>query len=284
MAARPTAGVFQVNGWAELDIDVVYGSLIGRSGSVQNPAVWRVLGIYYDDYRTVLKTDNRPAAARTSDTDSIRVATFGGDYLQVVSTRAGPVDLLFWGVGQAGSWGTLSQRAGAYAAEAGWQPAGWRALKPWIRFGYDYTSGDGDPNDNTHGTFFQMLPTARIYARLPFFNLMNDVDAFGELIIRPSPRLTLRGDVHALSLADRHDLWYAGGGAFQPETFGFSGRPANGHTGLATLYDISGDITIDPHVALNLYYGYAHSDAVVHAIFPASAGGSLAFAEWLIRF
>ena len=33
----------------------------------------------------------------------------------------------------------------------------------------------------------QMLPTARIYARTPFFNLMDTVDAFGELILRPHP-------------------------------------------------------------------------------------------------
>ena len=49
-----------------------------------------------------------------------------------------------------------------------------------------------------HGTFFQVLPTARIYARTPFFNLMNTVDAFGEVILRPSNRLTLRGDVHSI--------------------------------------------------------------------------------------
>ena len=34
----------------------------------------------------------------------------------------------------------------------------------------------------------QMLPTARIYARTPFFNLMDTVDGFGELILRPHPK------------------------------------------------------------------------------------------------
>ena len=99
-------------------------------------------------------------------------------------------------------------RAGAMAAEIGWQPSGLPGLKPWIRAGYDYTSGDSNPTDDKHGTFFQVLPTARIYARMPFFNLMNNVDAFGEFIFRPLSRLTIRSDVHALSLADGHDLWY----------------------------------------------------------------------------
>jgi hypothetical protein len=285
LAARPTEGVFQVNGWNELNINVFYGALTGQAGSARQPAAWRVFVLGYDDYRHgVLKTDNRPATVRAADTDTIAIGTYGGNYLQVAATEAGPVDLLFWGVVQTGSWGALSHRAGALAAEIGWQPSGLPALKPWIRAGYDYNSGDSSPTDDRHGTFFQGLPTARIYARMPFFNLMNNVDAFGELILRPSSRLTLRTDVHALSLADKNDLWYSGGGAFQPDTFGFNGRPSNGQTGLATLYDVSGDITLNAHIALNLYYAEAHSQAVAHTIFPSSSGAHLAFAEWQIRF
>jgi hypothetical protein len=285
LAARPTQGVFQVNGWRELDINVFYGSLTGRSGGERSPGHWRLFGFGYHDYRDgVAKTDNRPAPARTADTESIVVGTFGGNILQIASTPAGPVDLLFWGVVQTGSWGTLSHRAGAYAVEAGWQPAALRRLRPWIRAGYNYSSGDGDPTDGRHGTFFQGLPTARIYARMPFFNLMNNVDAFGSLVLRPSPRLTVRADVHALSLADRRDLWYSGGGAFQPNTFGFAGRPSNGHTDLATLYDLSADITLHPRVALNVYFAHARSGGVARTIYPTSDHGQLAFAEWLIRF
>jgi Alginate export len=150
--------------------------------------------------------------------------------------------------------------------------------------GYDYSSGDADPADDRHGTFFQVLPTARIYARTPFFNMMNTVDAFGEVILRPSNRLTLRGDVHSIRLAAKNDLWYAGGGAFQPATFGFNGRPSNGHSDLATLYDVSGDVTLNPHVAFGLYYGYARSGAVTRAVYPTGDGLHLAFVEWLIRF
>ena len=190
LAARPTEGVFQVNGWAELNINVFYAALTGQSGSERNPGEWRVFGLGYDDYRHgVLKTDNRSAAARTADKESIAIGTYGGDFLQVAATPAGPVDLLFWGVVQTGSWGTLSHRAGAYAAEAGWQPSGLPALKPWIRAGYDYSTGDSNPTDDRHGTYFQTLPTARIYARMPFFNLMNNADAFAEVILRPSSSL-----------------------------------------------------------------------------------------------
>ena len=63
----------------------------------------------------------------------------------------GPVDLLVWGVAQAGSWGTLSHRAGALALEIGWQPVRLPRLRPWIRGGYDYSTGDADPADDRHG-------------------------------------------------------------------------------------------------------------------------------------
>jgi hypothetical protein len=90
---------------------------------------------------------------------------------------------------------------------------------PWIRGGLNYGSGDRNASDATHGTFFQLLPTPRLYARFPFFNLMNTSDAFGELMLRPSARVTVRTDVHSVRLAEGNDLWYQGGGAFQPATF-----------------------------------------------------------------
>lgn len=132
--------------------------------------------------------------------------------------------------------------------------------------------------------FFQVLPTARIYARTPFFNLMNSVDAFGELVLRPSNRVTLRTDLHSIRLARNNDLWYSGGGAFQSGTFGYNGRPSNGQTRLGTLYDVSGDITLNRYVGLGLYYAYVRSHDVARAIFPAGSGARFGFVEWQFRF
>ena len=285
LAVRPTEGVFQVNGWPELDINVFYASLTKQAGTERNPNQWRVFGMGYHDYRdNVVKTDNRPALVRNGDHESIAIATFGGNLLQIASTRTGPVDILLWGLAQTGSWGTQSHRAGALAAEIGWQPAVLPKLKPWFRFGYGSSSGDGNPNDDAHTTFMQMLPTARIYARTPFYGLMNLTDIFGSVIVRPSPRLTVRGDLRSLHLTEGADLWYAGGGAFQPTNFGFSGRPSNGHTDLAQLYDVQGDYTFNPHLALALYFGYGHNGAVTRAIFPQDTAIHLFFAEWNVRF
>ncbi len=72
--------------------------------------------------------------------------------------RGGTFDLLGWGAFQTGSWGVQKQRSAAGSIEAGFQPHFWSAVRPWFRGGFDYTSGDGNPNDNTHGTFFAVLP------------------------------------------------------------------------------------------------------------------------------
>ena len=222
LAARPTRGVFQVDGWGELNVNVFYGAITGQLGDTAHPAEWRLFGLGYHDYRDdVVKADSRPFAARLADRRHVSVGTFGGHYIRMVDARPGPIDLLVWGVVQSGSWGDLAHRAGAFAAEAGWQPQA--ALAPWIRGGFNYGSGDRARDDRTHGTFFQLLPTPRLYARFPFFNMMNTEDAFGELVLRPARTLTIRADVHSLRLADANDLWYQGGGAFQPRTFGYVG-------------------------------------------------------------
>jgi hypothetical protein len=153
----------------------------------------------------------------------------------------------------------------------------------WIRSGWNYGSGDGNASDAMHGTFFQVLPTPRVYARLPFFNMMNTSDVFGEALVRPVKTVTIRGDVHTLRLADANDLWYQGGGAFQPSTFGYAGRPSNGLTPLATLTDVGADVVLSRRTMVSGYFGLAAGGAVTDAIY---GGGATRFAyvELLLKF
>jgi len=283
--ARPTRGVFQVDGWGELNINVFYGALTRQTGNKANAGEFRLFAVGYSDYRDgVLKTDNRPAGVRKADVSHINIGTYGGHYLQTLSTRTGSFDVLLWGVVQNGSWGVQKQRSGAFAAEAGYQPNIARRLRPWLRGGYDYGSGDKNPNDSTHGTFFQILPTPRIYARMPFFNMMNICDAFGELLLRPARALTIRADAHSLVLATSNDLWYTGGGAFQPWTFGYTGRTSNGQHGVATLYDVNSDYNVNAHFALGLYAGHADGKAVIESVYPKGNNGNFGFLELTWKF
>jgi len=94
----------------------------------------------------------------------------------------------------------------------------------------------------------------------------------------------VHASVHSLRLASASDLWYVGGGAFQPSTFGHSGRPSNGHSTLATLYDVSGDITAGPRLSIGLYYGHAAGGRLTRSIYPGSGGAGFGCVELLFRF
>ena len=277
-------GVFQVDGWGFTKVGFSYLSLTKSFTSGRHAGEFRGFGIYYQDWRPIGKTDNRPAAIRGADRANVRIWSFGGHYLHAISTGAGTIDFLAWGIGQTGDWGALSHNAGAYAIEGGFQPAILKSLKPWIRGGVFQSSGDGDPNDNKHETFFQILPTPRIYARSPFFNLMNLNDYFGELVLRPHKKLTIRTDVHGLRLAESKDLWYAGGGAFNPWIFGYGGRPSLGGRGLATFYDVSADIKATAHLTLTGYYGHAQGKSIINNIYPKGNGLNFGYLEVNYKF
>jgi len=283
--ARPTAGVFQVDGMNELDVEVYYGAFTRSLNTSHGAAQLRVFGLgYVDDRNTILKTDNRPVPVRTADLGKVQLGTFGANYAQVINTtNAGKFDFLVWGAFQGGSWGALTQRASAFVGELGWQPAV-KHLKPWMSAGFSYGSGDGNPNDSRHGTFFQVLTTPRQYARLPFYNMMNNEDFYGTLNLKPTSKLGLRSEVHALRLADASDLWYSGGGAFQPNTFGYTGRPSNNFRGLGNVWDISADYQITPAFSTTLYYGHAWGKSVIAKIYPKDADGQLIFLETNFHF
>lgn len=285
VGGRPTRGVYQVDAMGELDIDVFYGAYTRIHSEKNSAGRLRVFGVGYLDHRTsVVKTDNRPLAARTADLQEIQIGSFGADYLQVFDERkAGKFNFLLWGVGQTGSWGVQRQRAGAWIAEAGWQPDV-PAWQPWLSVGMSYGTGDDNPQDTTHKTFFQILPTPRPYARFPFWNLQNSMDRYVSFSAQPMAKLTLRSEVHLLRLTNASDLWYLGGGAFQPRTFGYTGRASNGNKSLANTGDLSADYQFTKSFSVGLYYGHAWGKAVIHSIYPNNPNGQFAYLETNFKF
>ena len=278
MAARPTRGVFDVAGMENLEVGLAYASVNGASKS--DVADWRLFLINYQDYRDdprPVKVDNRPALARAADTGDVTVNTIGAHYLRAF----GPVDVLLWGAVQNGEWGTLDHGAYALSVEAGWQPSMLESVKPWIRAGYYTSSGDDDAADNEHESFFQVTPTPRIYARFPFYTLMNLQDLFVSVVLRPSKRWVVRADAHQLQLTESADLWYAGGGAFEPQTFGYAGRPG-GASDLASTLDLSVDFRINDRISINGYVGWANGGDVIERIYQGNRA-TLAYLEVELR-
>jgi hypothetical protein len=267
---KPTQGGFNINGFDQIDeIDLVYAALNLNHPEFAGNTAGRLFYIYYDDTRPILKVDNRPVADRQADTGNIALHTIGADLLQLVPTGAGPIDLMGWATYQAGDWGQLDHSAWAFALEAGMQPSAipW---KPWIRTGFNMSSGDEDAADGDHESFFQIMPTPRQYSLSTFYNLMNNQDFFVQLLLRPIAGLVWRTDFHLIRLTEDDDLWYFGGGAtreLRNPGFGYGGRPSGGENSLMEVLETQLSYNWNDYITTTAYYGHGFGEDVVGADF-----------------
>jgi hypothetical protein len=138
-----------------------------------------------------------------------------------------------------------------------------------VRAGFLHASGDQDPLDQRHGTFFQMLPTVRRYAQTAIYSQMNLRDVFAQTMLRPAQALGLRIDAHRLHLASPRDAWYFGSGATQNRgvLFGFSTRSSAGSDDLGTVLEGSADYTIASHWSVNAFLGVMRGGQIVRRAF-----------------
>lgn len=269
-AARPSVGAYEVHGGGGLPVGVAYASyIIARKTSDS-----RLFALAFRDTRdAVVKTDNRPLAVRTADGGNIDVVTLGGNRV----TTLGPFDTVVWGAAQFGHWGVQRHRANAFDLEAGWHGP------VTVRGGYYRSSGDRNPGDDEHNTWFPGLPTSRVYARFPLYNSMNSRDAFAMLSLKPRPTVTLAFEAHRLGLTSANDLWYSGGGASDRATFGVSGRPSSGRDDLATIVDANVEWRPNAFLTVTLYAAHASGGSVVRNLFPGNTA-NYAYLEVLRRF
>ena len=263
---RPTQGGFEEDAGASLrNVDVGTVTLTLRPGVVA-PAteVAFFANRYADDRPVTARPDNSGRAASAVD---VGITTFGASAVGAGRAGAGEADWLLWFAGQRGSWYEQSQASWSMALEGGYQ---WRSpWQPWLRAGYLRASGDHDPGDDRHGTFFPVLPTVRRYSFTTAYAPMNLEDTFAELIVRPNSRLMARADVRRLRLAEAADRWYAGSGATRRRGayFGYAGRVAGGHTGLGTAVQGAVDLRISRHWSVNAFAGTIRGGPVVQTLF-----------------
>lgn len=281
-AFRPTAGVFDVDGARSLEVDVLYASLNRAVGSVSAPADVRAFVIVYEDRRGTVPTDSRPLAARQAAPRRVGVTSLGGHWTQRLGDADRPFDVMLWGVRQFGRWGGLTHAAGALAVEAGWRDLK-HARRPALRVGAVRSSGDSDPTDSRHTTFFQMLPTPRAYALFPFHNLQNIEEEFISAEFRAVPRVTLRASAHRLRLRQGADLWTLGGGAFDRQNFGFAGRPTAGATDLGQAVTLSAAWQPSPRLHVELFAAHATGGEVMAASYGGVHSGRIVFLETTLR-
>ncbi|MDD5034903.1 MAG: alginate export family protein [Methylococcaceae bacterium] len=284
--AHPTQGGFNIHAQDEIShIDLFYAALTGKKDAWLPGAEARLFYLYYGDDRNTQAVDNRPLAHRPRlNRKDLKIHTIGTHWLAVRQWGTGVADGLLWGAYQFGEWTNLDQQAWAVDAEVGYQ---WSEfpLKPWLRACYFRSSGDGNPRDGRHETFFQVLPTVRQYAKFPFFNLMNIQDVFAQLSVVPTPTTKVGIDIHHLSLSSSGDLFYGGAGATsRAGSFGYQGRPSGGGSHVGELVDLSFSHTLTRELSWNLYYGHAFGGNVIQSVYRAQKDANFAFAEFNLVF
>lgn len=284
--SHPTQGGFDIHGQDEIShISLFYAAITGKRGAVLPGTESRLFYIYYGDDRNTQVVDNRPTAQQPLlSRRELKLHTVGTHVLTLQKLGDGELDGLLWGAYQFGDWTNLDHQAGAFDVEGGYQFSQ-LALKPWIRGGYYLGTGDGDPKDGRHNSFFQILPTVRPFAKFPFFNMMNIRDAFAQFIVTPTPSTRLVTDFHHLSLEDSADLFYAGSGASSRSgAFGYVGRPSNGRSTIGELIDISFTHTLTKELAWSAYYGHVFGGNYINTLYTDKKYADFAYVELNLNF
>ncbi len=266
-ALMPTQGGYEESASPTITKIQLYSAAATFKPHVVIP--WSELQIFSHTYRDRREVETRPDNSPFTVTEAnITVTAFGASQVGIFPTDFGEVDSVVWLAGQAGDWYGDPHRAWSLAAEMGhrWTAMTWQ---PWARVGLLYASGDQDPTDARHGTFFQMVPTSRRYSLSNTYAQMNIKDLFGQVYLYPTSSVSLRADVHRLSLADPNDRWYAGSGATARRGifFGYSIRPSNAATSLGTVVEGSADVTINRYWSMNAYLGHIVGGEVVKRLF-----------------
>jgi hypothetical protein len=96
--------------------------------------------------------------------------------------------------------------------------------------------------------------------------------------------VTVSSEFHSLRLSNARDLWYSGGGVYQPWTFGYVGRSTSGRRSLGNLYDTSVEFRATRKVTLTAYLGYTQGLASMKEIYPEDKDGRFGYLEFLYRF
>lgn len=192
----------------------------------------------------------------------------GWDYFAEVVEQLGSV-----------SQSTVRRDQEAFAAAVGggyrWANA---PASPRLGVEYDFSSGDGDPNDGRSQTLDNLYPTNhRHYGIMDVIGWRNIHDARVSLGLKPAKPLSVTLDYHLFWLADTHDFFYPQGG---------SGRSASGYS-RHPAYDsfVGSELDLDAVWTVNSWLGvragYGHFFAGDYVEQSRRALGGAKDADWL---
>jgi hypothetical protein len=127
--------------------------------------------------------------------------------------------------------------------------------KPRIALGFDYASGDDNPNDKDHNTFVNLYPTNhKFYGAMDLLSWQNLIDPYLRASITPVKGLSVVCTYNAFWLATTSDFFYqvnqvprtTGGYGIHPQNGSFAGQ------------EVDVIVTYQPKSFLQVQGGYGH--------------------------
>lgn len=204
------------------------------------------------DFYVFHKSDdgNGDFGRRLGDTSFITVGTLwkgdpkklgGFDYETEMAFQTGEV-----------SGRDLSAFAGHWGVGYNWLKSPWKTR---LGFQYNYSTGDGDPNDGDLQSFQNLYPTNHMfYGFMDTTGWMNMHNPQLNLSFMPTSKLKIMIDYHVYWMANTADAWYRVNGVTRV-------RPVNGAATSAGAYrgqeiDFTAIYKLNPHVAFQAGYSY----------------------------
>ena len=288
VASKLLAGGFEYNtAFSELkDVDIFGGFMTLKDHFLIDHTEIRIFCIYFRDDRDVAKS----VTGGTLDIPAVG-ASWTGAY---TGLGPGTIDTLVWGCYQWGDWGVTGHSAYAVIGEVGYKFQEVR-LQPWLRIGVAHASGDDDPEEGTHKSFFGMAPTNhKYYGYMDTTAFSNLVNFYQQLILKPAEKVLVQMDGHIFWLHDTHDSWYAGSGATRNDVFGYTGgfnatsgttsRLTGGEGFIGSELDLTAKYEASKHVGFEATYGHFFGAAGARAVFPENGHGNWLSITALVTF
>lgn len=186
------------------------GSITLKKEKLRNTEL-RLFNIIYDDRReSTLMLLNSP----------VSLNAFGASVLSVQKMRFGELDFVAWGAYQFGKYGKMKHNSASLVLEAGYELSD-VTLRPWLRIGTAWASGD-DRDDDINRRFFNLIPANhKYYGNLDLFALSNILDNYLQAIVSYD-MLRIELHFHTFRLASPSDKWVYGSGASNRVKLGYS--------------------------------------------------------------
>ena len=276
------------NGWFGADF-FTSATVVPEDGTFNNdnPYDW-FSGVYLTSMKVPKNTLDLYFLSRNASRKAINVEPspqFGqptardiytiGGRLKSKPNEFGNFDYTVEGAYQFGDYATsatakrLNQDAYMFCLQGGYTFADWWAT-PRLGAEFDYSSGDDNSTDGTHGTFDNLFPTNhKFYGSMDLVSLQNIQDLGVNLTLKPTPRLSVALMGNAFWLANTHDQFYAVTGAARPAPYGI--HPTYDSFVGTELTAVAG-YAVTRFAQLETGYGHFFTGDYVHQTLAASGG------------